>query len=407
MKKSLYILPALFFFASCAMQAPAPVHKTQAKPAAPLVSEAPAKTVISRGEIAENTPAIKVAILVPLTGESAAIGKSMIDAASLALYDTYLNAPSADIHAQITLIPKDVGASPAENIAATKQAIEQGASFVIGPLFSQSVKAIAPTLKEKNVQMLSFSNNKVVASAGVYTFGFLPEQQVARVAEYAYLNKFKRVALLAPNDAYGEKVRDSLTEIYIKNGGFVTPAELYAPSITNIEAAISRIAANYNNAPADRRFQAIFIADSGNQMQNIVKSLTKNHLDMTKIKLISLGLMDNPELAKIPEMQGAWFPNSPTMSYSIFEKRFTNTYGNKPVRLAALAYDATAIVAQIAMKGDGINAAALTDKNGFANTINGLVRLKADGKSDRKLDIVEITPLGLKVIDQAPKSFSE
>ena len=77
------------------------------------------------------------------------------------------------------------------------------------------------------------------------------------------------------------------------------------------------------------------------------------------------------------------------------------------MRLAALAYDATAIVAQIAMKGDGINAAALTDKNGFSNTINGLVRLKADGKSDRKLDIVEITPLGLKVIDQAPKSFSE
>ena len=406
MKKKLYILPIIFLLTACASQTPAPVHKTQAKTAVPLVSEAP-RTVISRGAIAENTPAIKVALIVPLTGESAAIGKSMVDAASLALYDTYLNTPSADIHAQITLIPKDSGASPAENINATKQAIEQGASFVIGPLFSQSVKAIAPTLNAKNIAMLSFSNNKAVAAAGVYTFGFLPEQQVARVAEYAYLNKYQRVALLAPNDAYGEKMRDSLTEIYVKNGGCIAPSELYAPSVTNIEAAVSRIAASYNNAPPDRRFQAIFVADSGNQMQNIVKSLTKNRLDLKKIKLISLGLLDNMELAKIPEMQGAWFPNSPAIPYSIFEKRFTNAYGNKPVRLAALAYDATAIAAQIAMKGEGINTAAITNKDGFLNTANGLVRLQTDGKSDRKLDIVEITSHGLQIVDQAPKSFSE
>jgi len=407
------VVSATIFLAACAMQPPAAKNvgnvedvPTPVQQSLPIIAENTEK-VISRGAIADNTPSIKVALLVPLSRESAAIGKSMADAASLALYDTYLNAPSDQIRAQIMLIPKDTGNTPAENVAAAKQAIAQGASFVIGPLFSQSVSIIAPVLKEQNIGMLSFSNNKAVAAANVYTFGFMPEQQVARVAEFAYLNKYQRVAMLAPNDAYGEKVRDTLAEIYLKNGGIIAPAELYAPSATNIEAAVSRIASVYNNMPEDRRFQAIFVADGGNQMRIIVKALNKYHIDLKKIKLISAGLPNDEEMLKIPELQGAWFPSSPINSYFAFERRFTKTYGYKPARLASLAYDATAIIAKIAMKGEGVNASALTNASGFLDTANGLVRLNADGKSDRKLAIVEVTAQGLKVIDAAPSSFSE
>jgi ABC-type branched-subunit amino acid transport system substrate-binding protein len=265
MKHSIISIFAIILLAACG-GGRAPVATVKKVPIVePAIAAPPqdAEAMVSRGVITMNTPAVKVAILVPLSGESANIGKSMVDAASLALYDTYLNVPSDQIHAQITLMPKDVKNTPAETLAAATQAVEQGAKFVIGPLFSQSVGAIAPLLKEKNIGMLSFSNNKAVASSGVYTFGFLPEQQVERIAEYAYLNKLQRVAMLAPNDAYGEKVRDTLAELYLKNGGVVSSTELYAPSVTNIEAAVSRIAGAYNNAPADRRFQAILVEVGG------------------------------------------------------------------------------------------------------------------------------------------------
>lgn len=411
MKQSIFSLFIIAVIASCApaKHADAPWKKSTASPqkntkSIPLISQEPSK-VISRGAVSPDTPAIKVALLVPLTGESAAIGKSMVDAATLALYDTYLNAPSDEIKTQIILLPKDVGITIKDNAIAAKQAIDEGAQFVIGPLFSQSVKAIAPVLKEKNVGMITFSNNKAVAAENVYTFGFLPEQQVERMAEYAYLAKMQRVALLAPNDAYGEKIRDTLGEIYLRKGGLVAPSELYAPSANNIEAAVLRIAGAYNNTPEDRRFQAIFLADSGNQIKNVVKSLVKNHIDLTKIKLIGMGVISDDDFIKIPELQGAWFPNSPLTPYSIFLKRFNNTYGYKPVRLASLAYDATSIVAKIAMKGEGINAAALTDKNGFYDTANGLVRLLPNGKSDRKLEVVEIHSNGQEILDSAPKAF--
>ncbi len=361
---------------------------------------------LSKGKIKEDTPSIKVALLVPLSGESAAVGNAMFDAATLALHDSYLAIPSEEIKAQIVLMPKDTGSTSGETVKVVEQAIEQGAQFVIGPLFSQSVTAIKPTLKEKNIPMLSFSNNKDVAEPKFYTFGFLPEQQVERIAEYAYLNKLQRVALLASNDAYGEKIRDSLIEVYTKKGGQVMPAELFAPSQANIDAAVSRIAGAYNNAPEDRRFQAIFVANGAIQMKNILKSIRKNNLDLKKIKLLGTGVWDDEDLAKIPEMNGAVFPSSPPELYDVFEKRFVTTYGYKPVRLASLAYDAVTIVSKVAMENNGISVTALTNPNGFNTPAGGLVRLLATGSSDRKLAIMEVTPDGFKVLDKSQKNFS-
>ena len=408
MQQRLSILAAFLFLASCVPTTP-PATARKATPDAPPLMGQEITTPSNLGAISPQTPSIKVALLLPLSGESQAVGTAMLDAATLAVYDAYLAANPEHIHAQLVLLPKDTGKTPAESVAVAQQAIDQGANFIIGPLFSQSVSALAPIAKAKKVSMLTFSNTKSVASSGIYTFGFMPEQQVLRMAEYAYLHKYQRVALLAPNDAYGEKVRDSLADIYAQKGGIVAPTELYAPSPANIDAAVARLAGAYNNTPEDRRFQALYIADGGAQLRNILKSLKKNNINLQKVKLLGTGSWDDPELAKIPEMQGAWFPSSPPEPYAAFERRFMNSYGYKPARLASLSYDAVTFVAQLAMAGDGktINDASLADPNGFSGPANGLVRLKMNGINERRLAIMEVTPDGFTVIDQAPKSFSE
>lgn len=330
-----------------------------------------------------------------------------MDAATMAISDTYLTASPDQIKSQIILIPKDTGNTPAESARVAQQAIDQGATFIVGPLFSQSVNVVAPIAQAHNVGMLTFSNNKAVAKEGVYTFGFLPEQQVARMAEYAYLHNYQRVALIAPNDSYGEKVKEALVTAYAQKGGIVAPVELYAPSPANIDAAVARMTAAYGNNTEERRFQAIFVADGGNQLRNLVAAMRKNHVDFKKLKLLGTGMWDDPEIAKIPELQGAWFPSSPPEPYEIFEKRFVATYGYKPVRLASLSYDALTLIAQLEMptSGTGIANAALTNPAGFNNLANGLVRLMPDGTSDRKLAVMEVGPDGFKVIDPALKNF--
>src|SRR5690606_1045508 len=77
------------------------------------------------GAISPQTPAIKVALMLPLSGESQAVGSAMLDAATLALYDTYLSMPSEQIRAQLVLLPKDTGNNPAESAQSAQQALEQ------------------------------------------------------------------------------------------------------------------------------------------------------------------------------------------------------------------------------------------------------------------------------------------
>lgn len=411
MKRSFLLLAlcGTFLLTSCST---APIKRSQSsQPASqgvpPVVAEETA--IATRGIVPAGAPVVKIAFLVPLSGESVAIGNAMMDAATMAVHDSYGNTPSEQIKTQVILLPKDTGNTPADSVRVAKQAIEQGAKFMIGPLFSQSVSAIAPMAKEAGVTMLTFSNNKAVASEGVYTFGFLPEQQVERIAEYTYLQNLQRVAVLAPNDSYGQKVLETMKEEFGKRGGLVAPSELYAPSPANIDAAVSRLAAAYGNVGDERKFQAIFIADGGYQLKNIIASIKKTNIDLSKIKLLGTGLWDDPEIAKMPEMMGAWFPSAPPGPYEKFEKHFTTVYGYKPVRLASLAYDATMLATSLIMLSpDGtVNQAAITDPQGYIGTANSLYRLMPDGTSERKLTMMEVTPTGFKVIDPSPKAFEK
>ena len=186
----------------------------------------------------------------------------------------------------------------------------------------------------------------------------------------------------------------------------MTPIELYAPSPANIDAAVARLA-SYNDANQDQAFQAIFIADGGTQLKNIISSIKKTNIDLTKIKLLGTGLWDDPEITKMPEMHGAWFSSSPPDISQAFEQRFKIIYGYKPIRLASLAYDAVSWITKITMNNPNavIDLQSLTNPDGYMSPTNGLVRLSKDGVNERKLAIMEVTPSGFRVIEPAPRSF--
>ncbi|MGE0754180.1 MAG: penicillin-binding protein activator [Alphaproteobacteria bacterium] len=409
-KRSLFLFAsALLLCVSCAPSSPRHKGGQAVKTRAPHSAEtmmAPGKEVATRGVIPPGTPAIKVALLVPLSGESAPLGTAMLDAANMALYDSYLSVPSDQIHSQIVLLPKDSGSTPVDSANVAEQAVAQGVKFIVGPLFSQSVSQVKPVVQGRNIPILAFSNTKEIADSNTFIFGFLPEQQVQRMADYAFLNNYTRVALLAPNDAYGQRIQERLLTVYGRKGGLVKPIEQYAPSPTNIDAAVGRLAA-FNDTNKDQAFQAIFIADGGYQLRNIISSIKKTNIDLNQIKLLGTGLWDDPEIAKIPEMRGAWFSSSTPSVARSFENRFQVLYGYKPVRLASLAYDAVSQIARISLSqsSEQLDMSQLTDPEGFISPANGLVRLLPDGTNDRKLAIIEITPSGFKVIDSAPTSF--
>ena len=122
------------------------------------------------------------------------------------------------------------------------------------------------------------------------------------------------------------------------------------------------------------------------------------------------GLMDDAGLANDANLDGAWFAAPSPSARRAFEKRYGDVYGIKPLRLASLAYDATALAAILARSSFDETGApsydynALTNPNGFSG-VDGIFRFRPDGISERGLAVLEFQNGSIKVVDEAPETF--
>ncbi len=104
----------------------------------------------------------RVALLVPLSGANAGVGRSIANATMLALLDTQAKS------VRITNYDTAGGAA-----AAASRAIAEGAQLILGPLLADNARAVAPIARAAGVPVLSFSNDTSVAGPGTYVMGYV------------------------------------------------------------------------------------------------------------------------------------------------------------------------------------------------------------------------------------------
>ena len=315
--------------------------------------------------------------------------------------------------------------------------IGDGINLLIGPLLSDSVNAIGPIVRAANVPTIAFSSDRAVAGRGVYTLGFLPENEIQRVIKYALSQGLRRFAVLAPEDAYGKKVVSSLRSTVANNGGILVNMAYYHPSGADIEAVVRRLA-NYDERRdalelmrgelqdktdeiskntlerlslletlGDLPFDTLLIADGGDRLQRVAALLPFFDIDPKKIRILGTGQWDTTGIGSEPALMGAWFAAPPPLKRKSFEKRYRILYGAQPPRLATLAYDAMALAAVLARdkKKGGFNKEAISQQSGFAGR-DGIFRFTLAGVAERGLSILEVGQRDNFIIDDAPIGFS-
>src|SRR5262245_8889084 len=115
------------------------------------------------GTAGPSTPAspAKVAILVPLSSQGApgVIARTLKQAAELAVFerDTRI----------VELMVKDDKGTPEGAKAAAEDAVKNGATLILGPLYAKSVAAVAPVARKASVPVVAFSSDRQVAGSGV------------------------------------------------------------------------------------------------------------------------------------------------------------------------------------------------------------------------------------------------
>src|SRR5579863_5945439 len=118
------------------------------------------------------TGPIKVALLVPLTGANADLGKAMLEAAQLALFNTESE--------RMTLVPRDTGGTVDGAANAARSVIAEGAQLLIGPLLAAEVEAVKPLARDAKINVIAFSTATQLAGGNVFLMGFQPRQEVVR-----------------------------------------------------------------------------------------------------------------------------------------------------------------------------------------------------------------------------------
>jgi ABC-type branched-subunit amino acid transport system substrate-binding protein len=337
-----------------------------------------------------------VALLLPLSaqGEVGEIGKAMKQAAELALFDAGQSG--------ITLVTKDTRGAPDGAQAAAQAALAEGAQLILGPLLSSEVQAVSPIAAGRNVPVVAFSSVVGVAGQGTYLMSFLPAEEVANIIRYSSTSGIRNIAALMPNSQYGAAVQAALDEATKQYGVRVVASERY----TRSAAALARPAQSIAQAVNDpgRGIQALFIPEGGELLGGISAQLMQYGLSPNSVRVLGTGLWDDPASSRVPIAQGGWFAGVLSQSLSQFEQRYQQTYGASPHRLASLAYDATSLAIILARNGQGYTAESITNPEGFQG-VNGLFRFRADGRIQRGLSILSVSPGGNTVVAPAPSRF--
>ena len=330
----------------------------------------------------------RVAVLVPLSGDNEAVGRSIANAATMALLDT------RDETIRITLY--DTAATGGARAAAT-QALAEGNRLFLGPLRGENVTEVAALAKAADVPVISFSNDESVAGDNVYLMGFTPSQSVVRAVDYAASQGARTYAGLSPSGLYGQRTTQAFLRAVERAGGRVARLENYDRSRASVESAARKVAGVSN-------LDMVLIADSGRIAQIAAPSLQLAG-DLMGTELWAA----DSDLGRVAPMRGAIFAAAPDVQFGRMASRYRERYGAAPYRLASLGYDAMLLVVRIARDwdvGDDFPERALRDKGGFSG-VDGIFRFGDDRIAERALEVRRVTASGTEVVSPASTRFDD
>jgi ABC-type branched-subunit amino acid transport system substrate-binding protein len=383
------ILGALML-AGCAGNNPPPPLAPKpvvAQPVAPAPAPAPAPIP------AKPALGAKIGLLLPLSGQYAGLGRSLLQAAEMGLFDTGDD--------NFTLMVEDTATAQGPEGAARKL-LAGGVKIILGPIFGPDVRRVAPISTAAHIPLLAFTNDSTLAQSNVYVLGLTPQAQVQRVVAYAGAQGLKKFAILAPNSPYGRLVLSSFQDQVTKSGGTVAQVSFYDPSSLDYTQVVQQIADAHKTAG----FDALMIPEGAAKLRQIAPLLPAFEVGPQQVRLLGTILWNDPSLVQEPGLAGGWYAATAPDRWQDFAKRYQDNYSATPDQLGGLIYDAVTLSVALGKgpKGADFSQAALTNANGFSG-VSGLFRLLVDGNVERGLSVLELAPAGAVQRDAAPTSF--
>lgn len=352
------------------------------------------------GRMIDVSEPIEVALLVP--GGSAQesdneLARNFENAARLAIAD--LEGVEIDLRVYNT-----AGGNPQQAAIAATQAVNDGAKIILGPLFGEAANAAGVAVAARNVNVLTFSNNTAFAGGNVFLLGATFENTANRLVRYANGRGIARYMIVHGEDLAGQVGRDAIASAIVRSGGEVTGVVSYPLSQQGIFTATRGIVDSVRGSGA----QAVFTTAGANaDLPIVATALPDAGMDTERSPFIGLTRWDTlPQLRDLPGLQGGLFALPDQGTATLFDARYTATYGQAPHPLAGLAYDGIAAIGALAAAGNegAVTKEALIQPQGFRGTA-GVFRFLPNGLNERGLAVATFQDNQVVILDPAPRSF--
>ncbi len=340
---------------------------------------------------------VEVAMLLPLSspqGGDAIIARSLENAARLAATE--------QTGVTINIRTYNTDGNPATAATVARQAVQEGADVILGPLRSESAAAVGVAVANSGVAVLSFSNNAEVAGGNVFVLGNTFANTANRIVSHAARQGAGNIVVVHASNLAGEVARDAVRGAAARSGASVAATIPYEFSQTGVINAVPQVVQAVRDSGANA---VLLTSDSAGALPFFAQLLPENGLDLETVRVMGLTRWDTPpQTLEFAGLQGGWFTVPDQAALAGFEGRYAASYGSPPHTLASLGYDGIRAVAETVATTGRVGGADLTASPGFQGA-GGVFRLLPNGTNQRALAIAQVTENQVAIIDPAPRRF--
>lgn len=365
-----------------------------------------------------------VGCMLPLSGPYEIYGQRALRGIEIAM--NQFN--SDEMNPSITVLVKDTGSDPDRALKAVEELNNAEVAAIIGPITAAVPAAFAA--QDRGLPILTLTQKDDITVIGDYVFrNFItPRMQVATLVKYITNNLgLERVAILYPDEHYGNTHMNLFWDEIIAHGAKVVGVESYDPSSMDFADPIKKLVGLFYEIPEDLKpeplstpdgdfelkpdddpeaekpkpvvdFDAIFIPDAPKKAGLIIPQLV--YYDIEDVYLLGTNLWHSEKLIEMAGQyaQGAiiadgFFAASESDRVKEFTVRFQNAYGKQPEFIEAIAYDNAMMLFQSMKKPEIGSREMLRDEllkiAGYPG-ITGLTSFDENGDAIKQLYLLQV-----------------
>ena len=347
------------------------------------------------GPGANTGDTIKVGVYGDLTGATSSFGQSTKNGVELAVDE--INAAGGVNGKKIVIVSEDDQGRPEQAKTVVSKLISQDkVEALLGEVASTNSLAAAPVAQEAKIPMITpSSTNPKVTEVGDYISRvcFIDPFQGAVMAKFAGNTlKAKTAAIFGDvNSDYSKGLTQFFKEEFTKLGGKIVAEEAYTQNDPDFKGQLTKI--------RDLKPDVIYIPGYYSQVGIIAKQARELGMNMP---LLGGDGWDSPELWKLggDALKNAYISNhysadNPAPEIQNFVKAYKAKFNVVPDSLAALAYDATKVLADAIKRAGGTESAKLKDAINATKDFAGVTgKITLDGKRNavKPAVVLELVP---------------